>query len=269
MTINILVLGDIFGQPGINIIVENLPKIIKEQNINFVVANGENAAENGLGITGREANLIFNSGVDVITSGNHIWDKKEIIDVISNDIRILRPANLPLGSPGKGYGFFKTKCKKFTVAVINLMGNVFMKKSDNVFDAAKLIQEKILLKKNADFIIVDFHGETTSEKQAMGFFFDGKATALVGTHTHVPTADTRVLEKGTGYQTDIGMCGDYNSVIGMDKVNSILNFLKEKKAKKNFPANGEPTISGVVIKCNVSNGLCEKINRIMFGNKLT
>ena len=143
-----------------------------------------------------------------------------------------------------------------------------MRKTDDVFIAAKKIREKIILKKNVDFSIVDFHGEITSEKMAIGYFFDGTSTCVVGTHTHVPTADTRILEKGTAYQTDIGMCGDYNSVIGMDKENSIKRFFKEKDAIKHYPSNGEGTLSGVMIEADIDTGLAKKVSRIIIGGSL-
>ena len=235
----ILILGDIMGSSGREVIKNKLQNIIKDRNINFTIINGENAADDGRGITQEIANEIFNSGADVITSGNHIWDKKETAEFISKESRLLRPENLVEGTPGNGYGIFLSKNKKFKVAVINLMGNVFMRKTLDVFSAAKNLQKKIKLKETSDFIVVDFHGETTSEKMAMGYFFDGKVTAVVGTHTHVPTADTRILSNGTAYQTDIGMCGDYDSVIGMNKENSIMKFLKNKDAKQHFPALGE------------------------------
>ena len=148
------------------------------------------------------------------------------------------------------------------------MGNIFMRKTDDVFKAAVKIKEKIILKKNVDFSVIDFHGEITSEKMAIAHFFDGISTGVVGTHTHVPTADTRVLEKGTAYQTDIGMCGDYNSVIGMNKENSIKRFLKDKNAKSHFPANGEGSISGIIIEADNSTGLAKKITRVIKGGVL-
>jgi len=205
----------------------------------------------------------------VITSGNHIWDKSEVTDFINLENRLLRPANLPEGSPGNGYGIYSTKNNKFKVGVINLMGNVFMRKTEDVFEVAKKIKDKIILKKNVDFIIVDFHGEITSEKMAIGHFFDGKASGVVGTHTHVPTADTRILDNGTAYQTDIGMCGDYNSVIGMDKENSLKKFFKDKDAIKHFPAEGEGSISGIIIEADQDTGLSKKVTRIIEGGSLT
>jgi len=264
----ILILGDIMGNSGVEQLKENLNKIIKEEKIDFTIVNGENAAEDGKGITKDIAEKLFSIGVDVITSGNHIWDKNGIIDFISTEPRLLRPQNLAEGSPGNGFGIFLSKDKKYKVAVINLMGNIFMKKTEDLFDAAKKLQNKIKLKKDADFIIVDLHGEITSEKMAMGHYYDGKATAVVGTHTHVPTADTRILDNGTGYQTDIGMCGDYNSVIGMNKENSIMKFLKEDKAQRHFPAVGQSTLSGIIIEGNTETGLAKKIERFLYGGVL-
>ena len=264
----ILILGDVMGNSGVKQIKENLNKIIKEKKIDFTILNGENAAEDGKGITREIAEKLFSIGVDVITSGNHIWDKNGIIDFISTEPRLLRPQNLAEGSPGNGFGIFLSKDKKYKVAVINLMGNIFMKKTEDLFDAAKKLQNKIKLKKDADFIIVDLHGEITSEKMAMGHYYDGKATAVVGTHTHVPTADTRILDNGTGYQTDIGMCGDYNSVIGMNKENSIMKFLKEDKAQRHFPAVGQSTLSGIIIEGNTETGLTKKIERFLYGGVL-
>ena len=265
----ILILGDVMGVSGREVINSNLNEIIVENKIDFTVINGENAADDGRGITKQIAEEFFSNGVDVITSGNHIWDKQETTDYINKENRLLRPANLPEGSPGNGYKIFSTKDNRFKVGVINLMGNVFMRKTEDVFEVAKKIKSKIILKKDVDFMIVDFHGEITSEKMAIGHFFDGSATGVVGTHTHVPTADTRILENGTAYQTDIGMCGDYNSVIGMDKDNSLKKFLKDKQAIKHFPAEGEGTISGIIIEANHETGLAKKIIRLIKGGSLT
>ena len=264
----ILILGDLMGNSGKKAIQEHLRKIIKDKKIDFTIINGENAAEDGKGITKDITEELFNLGVDVITSGNHIWDKKETAEFISKEERLLRPENLAAGSPGNGYGIFLSKNKKYKVAVINLMGNVFMKKTEDLFAAAKNLQNKIKLKENADFIIVDLHGEITSEKMALGHYFDGKATAVVGTHTHVPTADTRILDNGTAYQTDIGMCGDYNSVIGMNKENSIMKFLNDSKAQKHFPAIGQSTLSGIIVEADDLTGLANKIERFIYGGVL-
>ncbi len=264
----ILVLGDIMGSSGRKALKKNLPKIIKENRIEFTVINGENSADDGKGITKDIADEFFTLGVDVITSGNHIWDKDETTKFIEKENRLLRPANLVEGSPGKGYGIYQSKDKKYKIAVINLMGNVFMKKTEDVFKIAKDLSKKIILKKNVDFSIIDFHGEITSEKMAIGHFFDGNSTCVVGTHTHIPTADTRILEKGTAYQTDIGMCGDYNSVIGMNKENSLKRFFKEKDALSHFPSDGEGTLSGIIVDANDQTGLASKISRIIIGGSL-
>ena len=257
----ILILGDVMGASGRKAVSENLSKIIKDHKIDFTIVNGENSADDGRGITKSIAKNFFSYGVDVITSGNHIWDKKETPEFIKTENRLLRPANFIEGSPGNGYGVYITKDKKFKVGVINLMGNVYMRKTEDVFEVAKKIKNKIILKKNVDFIVVDFHGEITSEKMAMGHFFDGISTAIVGTHTHVPTADTRILENGTAYQTDIGMCGDYNSVIGMNKENSLKKFLKDLEAKKHFPAEGAGTLSGIIVEADHKTGLAKKVSR--------
>ena len=265
---NLLILGDIMGASGRKALSNKLPDLIKKNKIDFVVVNGENASDDGRGITKEISDEFFRIGVDVITSGNHIWDKKETTDFIENENRLLRPANLVDGSPGRGYKIYFSKDKKFKVGVANLMGNVFMRKTEDVFKSAKEISNKFKLKENVDFLVVDFHGEITSEKMAAGHFFDGLATCVVGTHTHVPTADTRILQGGTAYQTDIGMCGDYNSVIGMNKENSIKRFLKEKDALNHFPAEGEGTLSGVIVESNFETGLAKKITRLIHGGSL-
>ena len=264
----ILVLGDVMGSSGRIALKKNLEKILSENKINFSVINGENAADDGKGITKNIAEEFFSQGIDVITSGNHIWDKEETISYIEKENRLLRPANLAEGSPGHGHGIYLSKDKKFKIGVINLMGNVFMRKSEDVFKIAKNLSDKIILKKNVDFSIVDFHGEITSEKMAIGHFFDGTTTCVVGTHTHVPTADTRILEKGTAYQTDIGMCGDYNSVIGMNKENSLKKFFKDKDAVSHFPASGEGTLSGIIVEAEPKTGLAKKVSRVIVGGKL-
>ncbi len=264
----ILVLGDVMGSSGRIALKKNLEKILSENKINFSVINGENAADDGKGITKNIAEEFFSQGIDVITSGNHIWDKEETISYIEKENRLLRPANLAEGSPGHGHGIYLSKDKKFKIGVINLMGNVFMRKSEDVFKIAKNLSDKIILKKNVDFSIVDFHGEITSEKMAIGHFFDGTTTCVVGTHTHVPTADTRILEKGTAYQTDIGMCGDYNSVIGMNKENSLKKFFKDKDAVSHFPASGEGTLSGIIVEAELKTGLAKKVSRVIVGGKL-
>ena len=262
----IFFLGDVVGQSGCDAVKKNLPNLIIEKKIDFVVINGENAANQGVGITEEITKDLFNSGIDVITTGNHVWDQKETAEHIEREERLLRPENLVSVSPGKGFGVYNSK-NGFKIGVLNLMGNIFMKKCDDVFEAAANFIKKNSLKKNYDFLVVDFHGEITSEKMAMGHFFDGYATVVIGTHTHVPTTDCRILNKGTAYQTDAGMCGDYDSVIGMDKNNSLKKFLN-KDAKKHFPAIGEVSLTGAIIEGDIETGLAKSIRQFIFGGVL-
>ncbi len=264
---NILILGDIMGPSGRDAVIKKLPNLIKKKKIDFVVVNGENSADPGVGITKKNADEFFNAGADVITTGNHVWDQHETANFITLEKRLLRPENLIEGSPGRGFNIFDSKNNK-KVAVINLMGNIFMKKCEDVFGVAKKFIQNVKLTKDADFIVVDMHGEITSEKMAMGHLFDGKATMLVGTHTHVPTSDHRIMEKGTAYQTDIGMCGDYNSVIGMNKDNSLKKFFKDPSAKRHYPALGEATISGLMVTADNKTGLANKVEPIILGKFL-
>ncbi len=262
----IFFLGDIVGKSGRLAVIKNLKDILEKKKIDFVIVNGENATDQGVGITEAIANDLFNSGVDVITTGNHVWDQKETANHIEREARLLRPENISNNSPGKGFGIYKSK-NGFKVGVLNLMGNVFMKKCDDVFKAAEIFKNKYRLKEDYDFLVVDFHGEITSEKMAMGHFFDGNATLVVGTHTHVPTNDVRILTNGTAYQTDAGMCGDYDSVIGMNKGNSLNRFLK-KDSIKHYPAEGDATLSGLIVECNKSNGLAYKAEPYIYGGDL-
>ena len=264
---NILVLGDVVGPAGVKAVKERLPQTIKDKKVDFVIVNGENAADSGRGITKKIFEEFLKAGADVITTGNHVWDHKDAEDIAFKNLKFLRPSNLPKDSPGKGEGIFLKNGKSFIV--LNLMGNVFMKKCDDVFiEAKKFIERFKLGYGQADFIIVDIHGEITSEKMAMGYLFDGKATVVVGTHTHVPTSDHRIMEKGTAYQTDLGMCGDYNSVIGMNRDNSLKKFLKDSSAENHFPALGEATISGLLVTADDTTGLAKKVQPIILGGSL-
>ena len=262
----ILFLGDVVGISGCSKIMNNLLNQIKLNKIDFVVVNGENAAEAGVGLTKEICEDFYKCGVDVITTGNHVWDQKEIMNFIDKENRLLRPKNFFEPAPGRGFEIYTTK-ENFKIGVLNLMGNVFMKKCDDVFDASKKFLDKYKLKEDYDFLVVDLHGEITSEKNAIGHFFDGKATLVVGTHTHIPTNDARVLKKGTAYQTDAGMCGDYDSVIGMNKENSINRFFKVNSTK-HYPAIGEATLSGVIVDCDIETGLAKNIESYIFGGQL-
>ena len=262
----ILFLGDVVGISGCSKLINNLINEIKSKHIDFVIVNGENAASKGVGLTKEICHDFFNCGVDVITTGNHVWDQKEIMEYIDKENRLLRPKNLFEPAPGKGFNIFNTK-ENIKIGVLNLMGNIFMKKCENVFEVSKKFINQYKLKKDYDLLVVDFHGEITSEKNAIGHFFDGKASLVVGTHTHIPTNDARILAGGTGYQTDAGMCGDYNSVIGMNKEVSLDRFLK-KQTSKNSPAIGEATLCGVIIDCNIRTGLATNIKSYIFGAQL-
>jgi metallophosphoesterase (TIGR00282 family) len=262
----ILFLGDVVGLSGCSKLMSNLKNEIQSNKIDFVIVNGENAAVQGMGLTKKICDDFFNCGVDVITTGNHVWDQKEIMEYIDKENRLLRPKNLFEPAPGKGFNIFNTK-ENIKIGVLNLMGNIFMKKCENVFEVSKKFINQYKLKKDYDLLVVDFHGEITSEKNAIGHFFDGKASLVVGTHTHIPTNDARILAGGTGYQTDAGMCGDYNSVIGMNKEVSLDRFLK-KQTSKNSPAIGEATLCGVIIDCNIRTGLATNIKSYIFGAQL-
>ena len=262
----ILFLGDVVGVSGCSIITSNLLDQIKKNKIDFVIVNGENADETGVGLTKEICEDFFKCGVNVITTGNHVWDQKDIINFIDKENRLLRPKNLFEPAPGRGFEIYKTE-ENIKIGVLNLMGNVFMKKCDDVFETTKNFIKEFKLKEDYDFLVVDFHGEITSEKNAIGYYFDGKASLVVGTHTHIPTNDARVLKNGTAYQTDAGMCGVYDSVIGMNKDNSLNRFLK-KDSVKHFPAKGEATLSGVIVDCDIETGLANGVQSYIFGGLL-
>jgi hypothetical protein len=262
----ILFLGDVVGISGCSKIMNNLLDQIKKNKIDFVIVNAENADESGVGLTKEICKDFFHCGVNVITTGNHVWDQKDIMNFVELENRLLRPKNLFEPAPGKGFEIYETN-EKIKIGVLNLMGNVFMKKCDDVFETSKKFINEYKLKEDYDFLIVDFHGEITSEKNAIGHYFDGKATLVVGTHTHIPTNDARILKNGTAYQTDAGMCGDYDSVIGMNKENSLNRFMK-KESVKHFPAKGDATLSGVIVDCDIKTGLANKIESYIFGGQL-
>ena len=262
----ILFLGDVVGISGCSKLMSNLLSEISLKKIDFVIVNGENAAAQGVGLTKEICNDFFNCGVDVITTGNHVWDQKEIMEFIDKEDKLLRPKNLFEPAPGKGFNIYETK-DKIKIGVLNLMGNVFMKKCDDVFEIAEKFMKQYKLKQDYDLLVVDFPGEITSEKNAIGHFFDGKASLVVGTHTHIPTNDARILDGGTGYQTDAGMCGDYNSIIGMNTENSLNRFLK-KNSVKHFPAISDATLCGVIVDCDIETGLANSIESYICGGQL-
>ena len=252
----ILAVGDIVGENGVKTLKNILPKIKKDENIEFVITNGENSA-GGMGITEKNFNDIINCGTDVITMGNHTWGKKDIFNIIDKP-QLIRPANYPKGVCGKGYTIVKCNDKK--IAVINLIGRVDINVlSENPFVLVKDLVEEI--RKQADIIIIDFHAEATAEKIAMGRFLDGKVSVVFGTHTHVQTADEKILPNGTGYITDIGMTGPENSVIGMDIEASIKRFETTLPEKYKL-AEGKCMFNVVIFDINDENKMTEKITRI-------
>lgn len=256
---NILIIGDIVGELTVKKIKENLNKVIKENKIDFVIANAENSAD-GMGITSKIYKDLVLAGVNVMTMGNHTWGKKDIFNIIDNK-NLLRPANLPKDVVGKGYEIYECNGKK--IAVINLIGRVDINVlSDNPFVEIDNILNKI--KEEADIIIVDFHAEATAEKIAMAYYIDGKVTCLYGTHTHVATADETVLEKGTAYITDVGMSGPKKSVIGMDIDTSIKRFVTTLPEKYKTSTDEEIICSGCILELNDDNCRTEKFYRIKF-----
>src|SRR6188472_426417 len=221
----ILFIGDVVGRSGRNAVLKRLPGLIRDWKLDFVAANGENAA-GGFGITEMIYQEFVDAGADVVTGGNHSWDQKEALVFIERAPKLLRPINFPAGTPGRGVALIEAK-NGARVLVVNAMGRIFMDPLDDPFAAVERELAACPLKQSADAIIVDIHAEATSEKQAMGHFCDGRASLVIGTHTHVPTADHQILPQGTAFMSDVGMCGDYNSVIGMDKEEPLLRFLRK------------------------------------------
>ena len=262
----ILFLGDVMGRSGRHSLRDHLPQAIIDNNIDFVIANGENAA-GGFGITESICNELYSYGVNVITTGNHLWDQKEITNYIDKDQNLLKPYNFAEGSPGLGFNIYELANKE-KIAVINIMGNLFMRSCDNAFFKIEEVLQKIDVN-DLSFIFVDFHAEASSEKMAMGHHLDGRVTAVVGTHTHVPTADANIMEHGTAYQTDAGMCGDYDSVIGTKKKEFVRKFATQDTERKRVPpADGIGTLCGVIIESQDSNFLAKNIQSIRIGGKI-
>ncbi|MCD6580615.1 MAG: TIGR00282 family metallophosphoesterase [Desulfuromusa sp.] len=253
----LLFIGDIVGRAGRRTLVDHLDRLIDRHLVDLVVANGENAAA-GYGLTASVLRELFDSGVDVVTSGNHIWDKKEIMPILDQESRLLRPANYPPGLPGCGSGIFETAAG-IKVGVLNLEGRVFMKNLDCPFRAADVLVAE--LRQTTPIILVDFHAEATSEKQALGFYLDGQVSAVIGTHTHVQTADERILTGGTGYLTDVGMSGSQDAIIGNQKKAALDRFLMQLPVRLEV-AKKDPQLSAVMLTINEETGTCEQIERI-------
>lgn len=253
----ILFIGDIFGKPGREIAHRAIPALVATHDIDLVVANVENAAA-GFGVTGDIAETILRYGVDVMTSGNHIWDKKEVLEYIPRQPRLLRPANFPAGVPGRGTWVGQTRTGE-PVAVINVMGRVFMQPLDDPF--ATVLREIESVRGRARVIIVDFHAEATSEKAAMGWHLDGRVTAIFGTHTHVQTADERILPKGTAYLTDVGMTGPHDSIIGVTVEAALGRFVTGMPAKFEA-ATGPARLNAIIITADPATGKALGIERL-------
>ncbi len=255
--IRIMMIGDVFGRSGRRALKDNVSELLREQKIDFVLANGENAA-GGNGITKENALEIFETGVDVITMGNHVWNKKEIIYYLDKENRIVRPYNYPPGTPGTGFGLFKTRNNDM-VGVVNMSGRIFMPELDCPFRCADQVLP--LLREKTSTIIMDFHAEATSEKAAMAFYLDGRLSAICGTHTHVQTADERILDEGTAFITDIGMTGPRDSVIGVKK-EPVLNKFLTQMPQKFEAATGLYQFNAVIIDVQRESGQAVSIRRI-------
>ena len=262
----ILFIGDVVGRSGRTVVCERLPKLVRDWKLDLVVVNGENAA-GGFGITETIYQELIEAGADAVTLGNHAWDQKEALVFIERAPRMVRPINYPAGTPGRGAAVVEAK-NGARALIVNAMGRVFMDPLDDPFAAVERELVACPLSKNADAVIVDFHGEATSEKQAMGIFCDGRASLVVGTHTHVPTADQRVLPGGTAFISDVGMTGDFDSVIGMAKDEPLQRFVRRVSSARFEPANGPATLCGVAVETDPGSGLANRVSAVRLGGSL-
>jgi metallophosphoesterase (TIGR00282 family) len=259
----LLFLGDIVGRPGRNAVAERLPTLRERWRLDCVVINGENAA-GGFGITEAICDEILMAGADAITLGNHSWDQREALVFIERQPRLVRPANFPAGTPGRGAAMVETR-NGARILVVNLMGRLYMDALDDPFAVADRTLEATPLRQVADAILVDMHAEATSEKQALAYHLDGRVTVVVGTHTHVPTADHRILPGRTAFQSDAGMCGDYESVLGMARDEPLRRFLQKTPGARLEAASGEGTLSGLAIDTDDRTGLAARIAAVRLG----
>jgi metallophosphoesterase (TIGR00282 family) len=261
--------GDIVGKSGRDAVKKYVPQLKKDLNLDFVIVNGENAAH-GFGINSKICKELYEVGVDVITTGNHIWDQPSIYNDISNDKTLLRPINYPPNAkhPGNGHVIVEN-ANGHKLLVINVMGQLFMEAMDNPFYAIEDILKNYTLGANINAILIDIHAEATSEKAAMGHYVDGRATLVVGTHTHIPTADYQILKGGTAYMTDAGMCGNYSySVVGMDPSTPLKRFMKIARGDRLSPAEGEGTLCAVYVESDNTTGKATKIHPVRLGGSL-
>lgn len=262
----ILFIGDVVGRSGRVVVYERLPGLVRDWKLDLVVINGENSA-GGFGITEEIYRELLDAGADVITGGNHSWDQKEALVFIERAPRLLRPINFPAGTPGRGVVLIEAK-NGARVLIVNAMGRIFMDPLEDPFGAIDRELAACPLRSGADAVIVDFHGEATSEKQAMGHFCDGRASLVVGTHTHVPTSDLRVLPGGTAFMSDVGMTGDYNSVIGMTKEEPIQRFLRRISSARFEAASGPATLCGIAVETDPATGLAVRVGAVRLGGCL-
>lgn len=262
----ILFFGDIMGRAGRDALARHLPALQAELQPDFIVANAENAAA-GYGLTLKIAHELFALGIHALTTGNHVWDQKELLTAIADEPRILRPINFPKHTPGAGFTILQSPSGK-TCLVINTMGRLFMDAMDDPFATTLACVEAHPLGQKVNAILLDMHAEASSEKQAIAHYLDGKVTGVVGSHTHVPTADARILSHGTAYVTDTGMCGDYDSVIGMVKEKSVAKMVRKYSLERLAPAEGEGTVCGTLIEADDKTGLAVRITSIMRGGVL-
>ena len=262
----ILICGDVVGRAGRRAVIDGIPELRRRMALDFVVVNGENAAH-GFGITEKICDTFFAAGVDAITTGNHVWSRREIMNTINAEPRLLRPLNFPGNPPGRGLGIFAAPGGR-KVMVIHPMGRLFMGPVEDPFAAVNAVLASHDMGRTVDAIIVDIHGEATSEKTAMGHHLDGRVSLVAGTHSHVPTADARVLAGGTAFQTDLGMCGDYDSVIGMDKGAAVARFVDPKAKTRLAPAEGEATLCGLYVETDDATGLARRLSPLRQGGGL-
>lgn len=263
----LLFLGDVVGRSGRKAVLERLPELRARNKLDFVVVNGENSA-GGFGITEVICQELLDAGADVVTLGNHAFDQREALVFIDRQDRLLRPLNYPAGTPGRGSSVYKA-ANGADVLVINALGRVFMTELDCPFRAIDAELNACRLKQGADAVVIDFHAEATSEKQSLAYFVDGRASLVVGTHTHAPTADERVLPGGTAFMSDVGMCGDYNSVLGMEIDEPVSRFLTRIPRARFEPASGEATVCGVAVETDDATGLARSIKALRLGGALT
>lgn len=262
----LLFLGDLVGRSGRQAATDMLPGLVERHSIDFVIVNGENSAA-GFGITEEILQDVLDAGADVVTTGNHVWDQRDTLVYIERQDRLLRPLNFPQGAPGRGANLFTAR-NGARVLVVNVMGRVFMDSLDDPFVAVERVLDATPLGQVADAIVIDMHAEATSEKQALAHFVDGRATLVVGTHTHVPTADHQILPGGTAYMSDAGMCGDYDSVLGMEKDEPISRFLRKIPSGRFTPAMGDATVCGVAVEVDDASGLATAIEPVRLGGRL-